>query len=184
MRIVTISFLVFALSTGAANAAAPTGEQDGVSSDELRSLATSLPELSGRIQAFQIIYDSTVQRNGVVLATFSEKSGWQLVMFSPIKDGSFKQTWQSGKLADSFSVSSQSKLKVVSLGNEEGVQFEGCAQHVCPDVYSILLYVPSKQTAFTADYVWGKVTYSANSDAAENSGYKAVLANLLKKHKN
>jgi hypothetical protein len=184
MRFVTVSFLVFVLFAGTASAADKAGEQDGISGDELRSLAASLPELPGRIQAFQIVYDSTVQKNGIVLATFSEKSGWQLVMFSPMRDGSFKQTWQSGKLADSFFVSSQSKLKVVSLENEEGVQFEGCASHVCPDVYSILLYVPSKHAAFEANYVWGKVNYSANSDVAENATYKAVLANLLKKHKN
>lgn len=183
MRYATVSLLLSLLCMGAASGSPSSNEKDGISIDEFRNLAKTLPTLPGRIQAIQIFYDSTAHENAVAFATFDDKAGWQVSVFDPNREGGFKLAWQSGKLADSFAVSSQSELRVASLENEQAVQFEGCAAHVCPDVFSILLYVPSKHTVFTADYVWGKVTFSVNLDSVENSRYKSVLSNLVKRHK-
>lgn len=181
MRFASILFLIPLLFVGVARAEPSNNRQDGISVNEFRSLAKSLPELPGRIQAVQIFYDSMIHQNAIALATLDEKSDWRLFVFSSVKKGQFQLTWQSGKLADSFAISSQNELKVFSLEDEQAVQFEGCASHVCPDVFSILMYVPSKNAIFTADYVWGKVTFSANLETTENARYKLILNNLVRK---
>lgn len=157
----------------------------GMSEAELRNLADSLPKLPGSIQAIRFFSASGDQRGiSAALATFEKQAGWQISIFNSRGDQKFQLGWESGKLDDSFSVSSPDALKIFHLGNEDAVEFNGCAPHVCPDVFSILLYVPSKETAFTAKYVWGKVTYSPTLGTAADAQYKSALDQLVSEHRN
>ena len=83
-------------------------------------------------------------------------------------------------LDDSFSVSSHGALKIFHLRDEDAVEFSGCAPHVCPDVFSVFIYVPSQKAAFMAQYVWGKVTYSPAIESAADEKYKFALDQLRK----
>ena len=156
----------------------------GMSVAELRNLADSLPQLPGSIRRSRFFSTSGDQRGTAALATFEKQAGWQISIFNSRGDQKFKLGWESGKLDDSFSVSSPDALKIFHFGSEDAVEFNGCAPHVCPDVFSILLYVPSKGTAFTAKYVWGKVTYSPTLGTAADAQYKSALDQLVSEHRN
>lgn len=158
----------------------------GLSAAEFRDFAKSLPELPGRIQAIRLFEESGGQRASVAVATWGEGTGWQVFVFDSPSGRNFRLEWESGKLDDSFSVGDPSALKTFTfMDGKQGVQFSGCAPHNCPsDVFSVMLYVPSKKTAFTARYVWGKVTYSPTQESLENRQYKDALAQLVKEHRN
>ena len=152
---------------------------------EFRNLADSIPKLPGSIQAIRLFTTSEDQQQiSAAFATFDKKAGWQILMFDSRADEKFHLAWQSGKLDDSFSVSHPDALKVFHFGHENAVEFDGCAPHVCPDVFSILMYVPSKRAASTAKYVWGKVTYSPALDSAAEAPYKSALDQLVSEHRN
>ena len=159
----------------AQNADSPAN--DGMTVQQLREFSESLEELPAPIQAIRFFRPDGRERS-VALTTNDQKTGWQIFVFDSVPSSTrFALTWKSGKLDDGFSVSYPGALKLFDFGHEQGIEFEGCAPHVCPDVFSVLLYVPSKRTAFTAKYVWGKITYSPES--SENSGYKAALDQLI-----
>jgi hypothetical protein len=182
------AFLTVFVFFGLFNVPSPSAQSEGPQSDgmtvqQFREFAASLPDLPGQIQAIRLLQGSGSARS-VALATFGERTGWQLFVFDSVNGSKFELGWKSEKLDDSFSVSYPDALKVFSLGQEQGATFDGCAAHVCPDVFSVLLYVPSKRTSFTAKYVWGKVTYSSKLESPENSSYKAALEQLVKEHRN
>ncbi len=154
--------------------------QAGVSADQLRSFAQELPSEPGRIQSLQILQSGQGPLIGV--ARFSANDGWELSVYGATSEGKFVERWHSGKLADSFRVSYPSALKTFSFGNEDGVEFEGCAPHSCPEVFSILLYVPSIGKDFVVTSIFGKTTYSQDSLLPQNQRYKQALDQLLKDH--
>ena len=155
-------------------------KHDGLSVDELRNFATSLSVLPGNIQAIRIFHGTEGSEYSVALATFSEQSGWQIFVYNPGKNGRFELAWKSGKLDDTFYGASPDDLRVFNSGGyEDGIVFHGCAVHVCPDVFSVLLYVPTTRTAFTATYIWGKIKYSFDINDSKNNGYKSALDNLI-----
>jgi len=67
----------------------------------------------------------------------------------------------------------------IQLGSGDAIVFEGCAKHVCPDVFSVLLYDPAARAAFTAKYVWGKITYSPSLNSPKDALYKEALEQLI-----
>jgi hypothetical protein len=157
----------------------------GMSVAEFRGLADSLPRLPGNIQSISFFRTSgDPSGNSAAFATYERQAGWQITIFNSQGDHKFQMEWQSGKLDDSFSVSSPDALKIFHFGNEDAVEFDGCAPHVCPDVFSVLMYVPSKRAAFTAKYIWGRITYSPSLNSAASSPYKLALDQLVSEHRN
>ena len=184
MRRMRDYFLMMAFSTSLVAAPACLGaNEEGLTTTDLRGLAGALPDLAGRIVSIQIFRDSSTHANSVALLTLGIGSGWQLYVLGSSAPGKYASEWKSGKLDDGFSVSSAEALKIAYVGGEQVVEFSGCAAHVCPDVFSILLYVPSIKTAFTVHYVQGKTTYSSNLNDVANASYKVALENLVRKHK-
>jgi len=153
----------------------------GLSPEQFRTLAASLPQSSARIQAVRL-FDRIDDKgeSSAAVATFDSQQGWRLFAFDPSPQKRFVLTWKSGALDDSFAVSDPSALKVFQLASEDAIVFEGCAKHVCPDVFSILLYVPSAHSSFTAKYVWGKITYSPALDSPKEGAYKNALDQLIR----
>ncbi|WP_220464962.1 hypothetical protein [Granulicella sp. 5B5] len=154
--------------------------QAGVSADQLRSFAQQLPSEPARIQSLQILQSGQGPLIGV--ARFSASDGWELSVYGATSEGKFVERWHSGKLADSFRVSYPNALKTFSFGNEDGVEFEGCAPHSCPEVFSILLYVPSISKDFVVTSTFGKTAYSQEALLPQNLRYKQALDQLLKEH--
>jgi hypothetical protein len=152
----------------------------GMTVEEFRNLADSLPKLPGTIQSVLLFRASGDKQSiSAALATFDDKKGWQLLVFHSLEGRKYQLEWQSSKLDDSFYISNPGALKVFSLGDETAISFEGCARHACPDVFSILLYVPSRRSSFTATYIRGKVTYSPSLTTEEQESYKSVLVQLI-----
>ncbi len=88
------------------------------------------------------------------------------------------------ELRDSFAVSSSGAFQTRTVGTaEQALQFSGCAAHNCPDVFSVLLYSPSKNAAFTATYVRGKLNYSPNVESPDNRDYKDALNEYVKQRR-
>ncbi len=164
------------------------GSYSSLSVKEFRNLAESLPELPGRIQAIRLFQGAIGQQASVAIATFGEKTGWQLFVFASNTGKHFRPEWKSGKLANTFTVADPAALKLFDFGNEVGVEFSGCAPHSCGGgpsaVFSVLLYVPSKRTAFTATYELGKIAYSSNLQSAGNERYRGALEQLVKEYAN
>ncbi|HVA55081.1 MAG TPA: hypothetical protein VNI53_04665 [Gammaproteobacteria bacterium] len=183
MRIFMCVLLFLCIALNAAWAA-PSNDvlsrNDGLSVNEFRNLATSLPELPGNIQAIRIFRGAETGKYSVAFTTFSHQTGWQLFVFNPDGKGKFQLAWKSGKLDDTFHVAGPSDLSVFDFGPEDGIVFHGCARHVCPDVFSVLLYVPKKHTSFVETYVWGKISYSFDIKDSENNRYKSILDELVK----
>jgi hypothetical protein len=111
----------------------------------------------------------------VAISTFREGTGWHVFVYHEIPSTRYQLTWSSGQLEDTFGTSWPGALEVVLLGNEEIIQFQGCALHNCPDVFSFLIYVPSKKLAFKAYSKLGMATFSEKLDERGNEIYKRWL---------
>jgi hypothetical protein len=155
-----------------------------MSVSEFRKLSDSLPQSLTQIQSLILFKERGHDKYSAAIATFDEKLKWQIDVFSPVATGGYEIEWKSNQLSDAFSVSYPDALKRFNLDGEQVVLFEGCAPHVCPNVYSILLYVPSKRAAFVANAVWGKISFSPSLDTDDNADYKRILSNLVKNHDN
>lgn len=160
-------------------------EQTGLSASELQNLVNALAAASsGEIQAIQFLRSDgfTIDRAAILMQP--RNGGWTILVFQLKKRGKFKLEWKSEVLKDSFAVSSSSAFQTRTVGTAEQVlQFSGCAAHNCPDVFSVLLYSPSKKAAFTATYVRGRVSYSRNLESPDNRDYKDVLHEFVKQRR-
>lgn len=169
--------LVFVLAAVSQPAGSPFGgEHEGLSGEDVCRFANSVPDLPGRIVALRLFRMHGVPfPGGIAVLLVGEEPGWNVLVFTRRSGQDFRLDWESGKLDDSFSVSSYDSLKTSYVGDETVVQFEGCAAHSCPDVSSILIYVPSNGTTFSVHHVWGRTTYSPGLEAPENRVYKDWL---------
>ena len=154
--------------------------QAGISAEQLRSFVRQLPNGPGRIQSLQIFRGKSGPL--ISVARFSANDGWRLSLYGEAADGIFEERWHSGRLPYTFRVSYPAALKTFDFGDEEGIEFEGCAPHSCPEVFSILLYVPSINKTFIVTSTFGKVTYSHDALLPQNLAYKQALDQLLKEH--
>jgi len=190
MRAILVMFSVVVLavlgSAPVASAQGGYGSYSSLSVKEFRNLAESLPELPGRIQALRLFQGTIGQQASVAIATLGEKTGWRLFVFASNSGKHFRLEWKSGKLPYTFAVADPAALRLFDFGNEVGVEFSGCAPHSCGGgpsaVFSVLLYVPSKRTAFMATYSLDKVTYSENLKIKGNERYKGALEQLVKEY--
>lgn len=166
-----------------AKRAAP--EETGISVSQWQALASELSLLSGSIQAVQLLRSDGFWVDRVAFLTESRDSGWQIFVFHLENTDRFSLEWKSGKLEDSFAVSSARQFETRNVaGSEQVLEFSGCAAHNCPDVFSVMLYVPSRKTAFTATSILGKVTYSSGLESPANRVYKGALDRSLQEHTN
>lgn len=177
---VLIACAVFAKSPPQERQARETG---GLSVHQMRNLVNTLPPLPGTIQAIQFLQNSRFQIDRAAVLTDGVHSGWQIFVFYLDSSGKFKIEWKSGKLDDSFAVSSADQFQTYYLFDEQVLRFSGCAAHACPDVFSIMLYVPSKKREFTAKYTLGKIAYSPASDGPTYQYYKRDLDRYIAKRR-
>ena len=171
-------FMIIVMSCGAALG---SNDDGGLTAGQLRRLVQAVPDL-GRIYAVKLLRDASVG-GATSIAVLSARAGrgWSVDVIAKGKGGGFRVEWSSGELGEGFAVSSQSGLSLFDLGSEQAVTFGGCAAHMCPEVFSEMLYVPSKRQAFTGTCTDGKVRYSFKADEA-TLAYKSALDELLKQH--
>lgn len=175
--LVLLSTTFVASSAAAQNAGVGSG---GLSTEQFRDLAESLPQMPAHIQAVRLFSASgSVGESSAAVAAFDLQHGWQILAFEPGTQRRFVLTWKSGTLDDSFALSDSNALEIFQLGSGDAIVFEGCAKHVCPDVFSVLLYDPAARAAFTAKYVWGKITYSPSLNSPKDALYKEALEQLI-----
>lgn len=156
----------------------------GISAAELRDLADLVPPGTGTIQAIQFLRKDgfSIDRAAILMA--AKSSGWQIFLFHFQDNGKFSLEWKSGKLDDSFAVSSATQFQPYTSFGEQTFTFSGCAAHNCPDVFSVMFYVPSKNMALTATYTLGKVTYSPPVVAGSRYQiYRSYLDRLIAEHR-
>ena len=151
----------------------------GLTSVQLRSLVNSLPELPGSIQGIQFLRVDGFWINRAAFLTQDDNAGWQILIFRLEDDGKSALEWKSGKLDDSFAVSSADQFQTYRFGDEQVLKFSGCAAHNCPDVFSVMFYVPSRKISFTATYALGKLSYSLPGDTPEYRQYQRDLNRLI-----
>jgi len=159
-------------------------QKTGLSVSELQNLMDVLRGTSGDIQAIQFLRSDEFSIDRAAVLTQPRTGGWKILVFHLEKNGKFAREWESKALKDSFAVSSSSAFQTRTVGTaEQALQFSGCAAHNCPDVFSVLLYSPSKKAAFTAEYVRGKLNYSPNVESADNRDYKDALDECVKQRR-
>lgn len=160
-------------------------EEMGLSVSQLQDLLRALPPLPGTVQAIQFLRRDGFWVDRAAILTQGEKSGWQIFVLHLENTGRFALEWKSGRLEDSFAVSSASQFQTHNVGAlEQVLEFSGCAAHNCPDVFSVMLYSPLRKTAFTAAYILGKVSYSQGLESPDSREYKDALDEFVKEHRN
>jgi hypothetical protein len=180
-----LAILLTCAAYGKSSAQSSHGTETGLSISQAQSLLRALPPLPGTIQAIQFLRRDRFWIDRAAILTQGKDGGWQIFVLHLEDSGKFSLEWRSGRLTDSFAVSSVNQFRTRDIGTSQQVlEFSGCAAHNCPDVFSILLYIPSRRAAFTATYILGKITYSMNSESPKNHEYKDALDELLKEHKN
>jgi hypothetical protein len=123
----------------------------------------------------------------------SSRSGWHVTILFNLAGG-LQVEWKSGGLHDDFSVSSSDALEIDDLGDEQVVEFSGCAPHLCGGVdggvFGMVLYAPHVRQAFYAHYHYGEdkprgsfgsLDFSSNATAVGNERYKAALDRAVRK---
>lgn len=149
----------------------------GISGYQLRDIADSLPPSTGTIEAIQFLRtDNSIDRAAILM--YGESSGWQILVFRREPSGKFAVEWKSGKLVAWFAESSAEQFQPYNSFGEQTFKFSGCAPHNCPDVFSVMLYIPSKSMAIAATYTLGKIAYSPPAVAGQ--GYQ-IYRNYLDK---
>jgi hypothetical protein len=176
-------FLACALFAKSPSQKKQASEAGGISVRQLRNLVNTLPPLPGTIQAIRFLQNEGFQINRTAILTDGVDSGWQIFVFHLESTGKFALEWKSGRLDGSFAVSSADQFQSYFLSDEQVLKFSGCAAHACPDVFSVMLYVPSKKTAFTATYTLGKVTYTPSAGGPMYQYYKMDLDRYIAKHR-
>ena len=143
----------------------------------------------GSILTFRDLGDSGAH----VAVLSSGRSGWHVTILHNVSGG-LNVEWKSGGLRDDFSMSSPDALEIDDLGDEQVIEFSGCAPHMCGGVdggeYGMVLYAPRVKQAFFAHYSYddhkpkgsfGSLDFSSNSETVGNERYKAALAHAMRK---
>jgi hypothetical protein len=114
----------------------------------------------------------------IAVLTGRKKYGWQIVVLSNTQDEHYEFFWKTKRLDSSFAVSQGGALQTLFLGKEKVVAFQGCQAHMCPEVFSALIFVPSLKQPFTATCHDGKTDYSFD-DKPETESVRKALHHLL-----
>jgi hypothetical protein len=167
--------LIFAVACSFCDAQSPF--EEAITPTQLAALVQSLP--NEQIYSIRLFREESNNRLSAELLVAGGHKGWQVQVVSPRAATGYSISWKSSWLADAFAVSSPQALGTYGLGNEEAVTFSGCAAHECPDIFSVLLYVPSRHRAFTATCENGQTSYSFPRASAD-SQYVEPLNELLR----
>jgi len=151
--------------------------EDGLQPKQLIQIIRTLP--SAPIGSIQFFREKKDERLSAIILSLKKGDGWQLRLISPRGRTSYSTSWVSEKLSDSFSVSSPTNLSHYWLKDEGAIVFTGCAPHMCPDIFSALLYVPSRHRAFVGTCNNGQVTYTFSPSDEGANEYKEVLNETL-----
>jgi hypothetical protein len=157
-----------------AQAQSKSDYEDAVTPQELTKIAQRLP--AGPIYNIKFFHENKNSRLSAAVLSSQTKYGWEILLVSPSNERDYKVTWVSPRLADSFTVSDTRNLDTFGLADGEAISFSGCAPHMCPDIFSVLLYVPWSRRMYTATCQDGKTSY-----APESGKYKSDLNELLHK---
>ena len=171
-------FLGCSVGAGSVTSESDATRDEGISVAQFRALANSLPASAGSVYAILLEKDRLWLDRAAIL-TGRAGIGWQIFVFHRESNDKIALEWKSGKLDDSFQVSSPDQFQIVLAASEGALKFSGCAPHNCPDVFSVMLYVPSKKAVFSATYKSGRVTYSPGSEWPDSQFYKATLDRLI-----
>jgi len=171
-------FLASSVGTDSVASESETTRGDGLSVAQFRALANLLPTSAGSVDAILLEKDGLWLGRAAIL-TGRVGIGWQIFVFHREGNGKIALEWKSGKLDESFQVSSPDQFQIVLAASEGALKFSGCAPHNCPDVFSVMLYVPSKKAVFSATYKSGNVTYSPGSEWPDARFYKASLDRFI-----
>jgi hypothetical protein len=178
MYVATIVLLLF--GGGALRAQTYDGS---LSVAQLQNFTKSLQTSEGRIYAIiPFLDESAGGTTSIAVLTARPRDGWRVAVFASDRKSSFRKIWSSGKLDDSFAVSSASQLAVFGLESGYAISFGGCAAHMCPEIFSELLYVPSMKRAYSATCQDGTVHYSFAVSDEKNADVKSGLDELLRNH--
>lgn len=153
--------------------------KNGLSKQDLVAVAQVLPE-GAQVTAMRLFYGSHTNAQSVALQAAYQR-GWKIFVFSHNRENKWVIEWKSTRLPDSFAVASTEGLRTSGLNGEQGITFSGCAPHMCPDVFSALLYVPSRKKAFVATCNGGHTAYSF-PEGAGTQPYRTALDELLHQH--
>lgn len=164
-------------SAGCIESRAQSSFEDGLKPEQLAKVSQVLP--SNLISSVRLFHEKTNSRLSAAFLTQQRGKGWQLLLVSPRGHSEYRIGWQSPVLSDGFAVSSPEQLRIYGLEDGDAIAFSGCAPHMCPDVFSVLLYVPSYRRTFTATCDGGKTSYSFPLTEA-NLKYKGLLDELLR----
>jgi hypothetical protein len=167
-------FVVVCLLAAIAHAERPF--EDGIKPSQLTQIARMLPR--SPIYSIRLFREKNNGRISATALTASKRTGWQIALISPQGLDGYRKSWVSAKLPESFAVSSPEALRTYGLTDEEGIVFSGCAPHMCPDIFSVMLYVPTQHRAFIGTCDNGETTYSFTLTAALQD-YKAAVNDLL-----
>lgn len=145
---------------------------------------------TGRI--YSILTFRDLGDRGAHIAVLSgSRSGWHVTVLN-IMAGALKIEWKSKGLKSDLSVSSPDELEIDDLGDEQVVEFSGCAPHMCGGVdgdSGMLMYAPRVKQAFFVHYKYddrkpsgsfGILDFSENAVAAGNERYKAALERAMR----
>lgn len=149
----------------------------GIPVDQLSGVSRLLPPISD-VEAVKIFQDLK-QQGSLVALLVGLKHGRELFIVSPHKSKQYAVRWHSSLLAGSLDVISFDPLKLETLNDGDAISFSGCAQHMCPDIFSTLLYVPSQNRAFVGTCDRGTTHYDFVLDASHEE-VRSVLERRLR----
>lgn len=170
-RIVMV-LATIALGLTASSACLAQQFDSGIPRSAFETISKSLPPRS-RIESVRLFNDFQKTASSVAVLT-STKAGWRIYVFAPSGKLGYEAVWNSGTLADTFMVATPS-LEIAQVDEQDAIAFHGCVQHMCPDIFSSFLYVPSLHRAFIGTCRDGKTELSFQASAAD----KDVLRHLM-----
>jgi hypothetical protein len=162
--------------------------EDDLSGFTLKQLDAAITKSGGTSERlYSILTFDSEERSGANVAVLSSsRSGWHVAVLHRITGGLDVQ-WHSGRLPDDFSMSSSRNLIIDKVGDEQVVEFSGCALHDCGSVngvFGLLLYSPRSNQVFFAHYrfddrkpisAFGSLEFSENSLEPGNERYKDAV---------
>lgn len=168
--------------------------EDDLSGFTIRQLSAAITKSGlGTQKLYSILTFDSEERDGANLAVLSgSRSGWHVIVLHRVSGG-LRAQWLSGNLTNDFAVSSSSSLEIDDVGDEQVVEFSGCAAHQCgllDGVLGLLLYSPKSKQVYFAHYRYdekkplgsfGSIEFSKNADAPGNERYKSALQKAMSK---
>jgi hypothetical protein len=178
------NFLLISGLLGATVCGARSKDRVSLSANEISEAALLQSRtVGGTIVEVRSVLPDIGQPGGLVFETLNEKQ-WR-ISFVRSDGGKVRVAWVSEPFGSPFEEAVNNRsLDVISLMGETLVQFRGCAEHMCPDVFGITLLRLSDGESFTArvNRINNRpVEYSQNLLLPEYKTYKDWLDEASRK---